>query len=343
MTITGFVPSYTFDSGIGKKIAYLKGLDEGWHYPTFLLYYVRNPGPLLLFDQILIDREATEKAIEYVCRAKKAQDYESRVVKAARPTSPEKQGFQDLLQSSIFKKVNVAEMIDEKDFVRIAQGYHVDMGVIPGVAAEYRCEFKKALGFMKQRYGENYALPDPEHFEAMNINVTQVLLEKLSACPLDDIFRIPLYEAKAIKTTSLATLETKTAYEIIDQARQILYLPTEPVQDIDTFLALHKDPRIQRFRDKVRELSLKRATPRQISKELRDAELQFQKLDIDSFNIVVGFFGLVAGLVALLSGDFVSGTIGTASGLIPIGKELTKVSKAERYDWLEVVEGLCEI
>jgi hypothetical protein len=343
MTTTGFVPSYVLDSGIGKKIAHLKGLDEGWHYPTFLLYYVRNPGPLLLFDEILIDQDAAQKAIEYVCGTESAQDYESQVIKAARPTSSEKQNFEDLLQSNIFKKVNVSEMINEVDFERIAKGYCIDMGVSPGATGEYRREFGKALDFMKQRYGDNYALPDPERFEAMNLNVTQILLEKLSARPLDDIFRIPLYEVKSVATISLATLETRTAYDTIDQARQILYLPTEPIQDIDTFLTLHKDPRIQRFRNKVCELSQTRATPRQISKEILNAELELRKLDIDSFNIVIGFFGLVAGLTVLLVGNFASGTISAASGLLSIGKELTKVSKAERYDWLEVVKGLCEI
>ena len=56
----GFVPSYVLDSGIGQKVAQLKGLESGWNYPTFLLYYVRNPGPLLLFDKIVIDKQAAE-------------------------------------------------------------------------------------------------------------------------------------------------------------------------------------------------------------------------------------------------------------------------------------------
>jgi hypothetical protein len=133
MAITGFVPSYIFDSGIGKKIAHLKGLNEGWHYPTFLLQYVRNPGPLLLFDELLIDRAATEKAVEYVCEAKEGQDYESQTVKATRPTNPEKKAFQDLVHSSIFKKVNVAEMISDEDFQRIAKGLPKDIMRIWGL------------------------------------------------------------------------------------------------------------------------------------------------------------------------------------------------------------------
>ena len=65
MTI-GFVPSYVLESGIGKKLAQLKGLESGWHYPTFLLNYLRNPGPLFLFDKIIIDKQAVEEALEYL-------------------------------------------------------------------------------------------------------------------------------------------------------------------------------------------------------------------------------------------------------------------------------------
>jgi len=281
--ITGFVPSYELDSDIGKKIAKLKGLEEGWHYPTFLLYYIRNPGPLLLFDEIVVDEGAAIKAIEYVSGFRtKLEDYEGRVVDRIRPTESEVQTFQQLIDSKLFRKEKVVKMITDEDFERIRQGYSEDVGI----SRPMPNEFRNGVAVMKNRYGPHYASPDPERFEAMNINVTWVVLEKLSALPLDDILRIQLYEYKAIQTTSLGMEMTKTAYEMINQARQVLYLPTEPLHDIDVFLTLHGDSRVRNFRKKVRDLSQKRATPREISREIYDANLELQKLDIDSYNLV---------------------------------------------------------
>lgn len=333
--ITGFVPSYELDSDIGKKIANLKNLEEGWHYPTFLLYYIRNPGPLLLFDEIVVDEGAARKAIEYVTRPeRKPEDYEGRVIDAIRPTDSEVQAFQDLIESELFRKERVVDMITYADFERIEQGFERDV---------YSRGESDAIAVMKSRYGDDYALPDPERFEAMNINVTNVLLEKLSAVPLDDILRSPLYEYKAIQTTPLRTVATKTAYDIIDQGRQVLHLPSRPLRDIDVFLNLHKDPRVKSFRKKVRSLSQRRATIQEISREIYEANSELLKLDIDGFNIIIGFFGLVAGLTSLLQGNFATGGITTATGSLAIGKELWKIRKMEKYGWLEMVRGLCEI
>ena len=337
--ITGFVPSYVLDSGIGKKIAMLKGLEEGWHYPTFLLQYVRNPGPLLLFDEIVVDEEAARKAIEYVTGLRrKPKDYEGRVIDALRPAKSEVQIFHELIESNLFRKEKVVEMITNSDFARIKQGYDRDSGINESPPSG----FINAVDVMKRRYGPDYALPNPERFEAMNINVTWVLSEKLSAVPLDDILRSPLYEYKAVQATSLGTEMTKTAYEMINQARQVLYLPTKPLHDVDDLFVLHKDPRVRKYREKVRDLSEKRATPREISREIYNANLELQKLDIQTYTLVIGFFNLIAGLLSMQC-DFSTGSLGTATGLMLIGKELRKIWKMKRYGWLEIVQGLCEI
>ena len=331
--ITGFVPSYELDTDIGKKIAQLKGLEKGWFYPTFLLSYIRNPGPLLLFDEILVDEGAARKAIEYASRPeRKPKDYEGRVIDAIRPSHSEVQAFQDLIESKLFRKERVVDMITDADFERIKMGFKRDV---------YSSGELNAIALMKSRYGPNYALPDPERFEAMNINVTWVLSEKLSAIPLDDVLRSPLYEYKA-QSTSLGAETTKTAYEMVEQARQVLFLPTKPILDIDIFLALHKDKRIKNFREKVYDLSNKKATPQEISKEISDANRELQKLDIDNFSLVIGFFTLIGGLISMRF-DFATGSISTATGLTSIGKELRKVWKTKSYDWLELLKGLREI
>lgn len=342
--ITGFVPSYVLDSGIGKKIAKLKGLERGWHYPTFLIYYIRNPGPLLLFDEILVDKEAAGKAIEYVGRKaiERGPEYESRVINEMRPTKLEVEALRQLTESRLFKTENVAEMITEGDFERIKQGYDKDMGI----GGPFPRGFREAVATMQNRYGEYYARPDPERFEAMNINVTWVLLSKLSAVPLDDVLRSPLYEYKAIQTAGVVqtkSLQGKTAYDMINQARQVLFLPTEPMLDIDSFLAVHKDPRVRSFRNKVYELSRRRATPREISREIFEATLELQKLEMDSWNVVIGLVGLAGILTGTLRGDFVTGLFGTATALMSIGKQIRKAMLTKKYGWLDMVKGLCEI
>jgi hypothetical protein len=339
--VTGFVPSYELDSGIGRKIAKLKGLREGWHYPTFLLYYIRNPGPLLLFDEIIVDEGAATKAIEYASRLRrKSEDYEGRVIDALRPTESEVQTLRQLLESNLFRKEKVVEMISDEDFERIKAGYNRDAGV---GKSSFPIELRNAVAIMENAYGSGYALPDPRLFEAMNINVTWVLLEKLSAIPLDDILRSPLYEYKAIQTASFRISITKTAYDIITQARQILYLPTEPVVDVDTFLTLHNDRRVRKFREKVYSLSQLNVTPREISREVFEANLELQKLEMDSYNIVIALLGIVQTLTSMLQGNFATGLIGTASALMAIGKEIRKAMLTERYGWLDIVRGLCEI
>lgn len=346
--VTGFVPSYEFDSGIGKEIARLKGLEEGWHYPTFLLQYIRNPGPLLLFDEILVDAGAAEKAVEYVAeRAMRPRGYERKVVQRMKPTESEAEMLQQLIHSSLFKKENIAKMITTDDFERIRRGYFRDLGIgaSPGRMPD---EFERGVAILKSRYGVSYASPDPARFEAMNLNVTWVLLRKLSAIPLDDILRSPLYEHKAIQSASLAMDEVKTAHALIDQARQVLHLPSRPLLNIDDFLALYKDPRVVSFRREVAALSQARASPRQIARKIDEANLEMHKLEVNSYGLVIGLFGMVGGLIAMLGGlrspfIFATGSVATAGALVRLSQELRKPSMMERHEWLEMIRGLCEI
>lgn len=339
MTI-GFVPSYELDTDTGKKIAKLKGLEYGWHYPTFLLYYIRNPGPLLLFDQIIVDEEAARKAIEYMSNVRQAQSsYESSFIHKMKPTESEIRTFQNLIDSRLFRKERVVDFISEEDFEKIQEGYIKDTGISNSMPVE----FSDGIAIMKKRYGENYATPSPQLFEAMNINVTWVLLRKLSAVPLDDVLRSPLYEYKAAHSVSGEINMARTAYLMIKQARQVLYLPTKPLHDVDAFLSLHGDPRIVSFRHKVQELSEKRASRQQISREIYEANNELRKLDIDSFNLVIAFLGSITALASLYQGNFVTGLVGTATALLEIGKEILKPSRSEKYGWLELTKGMCEI
>lgn len=337
--VTGFVPSYVFNSGIGKKIAKLKGLEEGWHYPTFLVQYLRNPAPLLLFDEIVVDEEAAMEAIKYVSAATmKPKNYESHFVDKARPTKSEVDTLRQLLESSLFKKRTVADMITEDDFERIREGYDTDMWT-----GQRRIEFRDAVAVMEKQYSPDYAKPTPKSFEAMNINVTWVLLEKMSAAPLDDILRSRLYEYKLIQTVNLGMRNVNMAYSLLRRARKIMYLPTEPIQDVDTFLALYKDPRVKSFREKVSALSESKATTQKISQEISKANRELEKLDVDTYGLVVGLLGLAQWMFSFPTGNFATGSVTAVGPLLLLAKEIRKAMRTSRYGWLDVVKGLCEV
>lgn len=341
ITITGFVPGYVLESGIGQKIAQLKELDKGWHYPTFLLYYIRNPGPLCLFDEIIIDAEAASKAIAFL-RGGHGHSYESAFTRKTKPTEKEINSLEALVESRIFKKENIIDLVTESDFKRIEKGYKRDIGIDTAGPTASNRDFQKALSYMVNKYGKNYALPSPTLFEAMNLNVAKVLSEKLGAYPLDDVYRVPLYELKSIETANLTSEDVKKSYDLINLSRRVLYLPSTSIGDVDEFLLLHKDPRVKAFRDKIHALSRMNASQQQISRELYEAELELQKLDPEYLTLAVAFLGLVGGFAEIIHGSFMSGTIGLTSGIIAIGKEWQKAFKTQRYDWLELVKGLSE-
>ena len=63
---TGMIPSYILSGEKGREIAKLKGMEKGWLYPTFLIYFIRKPALLLLFDKIYIDPNAALKAKNFI-------------------------------------------------------------------------------------------------------------------------------------------------------------------------------------------------------------------------------------------------------------------------------------
>jgi len=163
------------------------------------------------------------------------------------------------------------------------------------------------------------------------------LSKKLSAKPLDDVFRMPLYEYKAVNSVK----EVKAALDVIDKARQVLLLPSQPVMDVDAFLELHKDKRVRSFREKVQGLCTDEKQLQKLSREIHDANMKFQELEIDRFNVVMGFVVIIGSYISTkLFGNFVTFVMGTINGLERIGREILKPGKAERYDWLDLINKL---
>jgi hypothetical protein len=342
----GFVPSYVLESGLGRKVAQLKGLRRGWSYPTFLVQYIRNPGPFLLFDKLLIDEEAAERTIEFARHYKtKSTSYENRVIQNVNPTKKEVEVLNDLLKSNLFEKKNIEKMLTVKDYQEIEAGYYLDTGMRYGVnEREYVKRFQQALSVMKEKYGAEYASPSPEKFEAMNLNLINVISKRLSADPLDDICRIPLYEVKSIHSQHLKSKASyDVAFKIVDQARQILYLPSNPIKDPDEFLRLHSDKHVRSFRKKIQELTAQKADRNEMSREIVEAEDKLKELDSTSWTIAIGLLGLPEEAYAILSGNFASGALGAIPIVAGVAKAIADKWNAKKCDWLKVIKGFSQV
>lgn len=336
MKIVGYAPSYVFESGIGKRIAKLKGLERGWQYPTYLFGHIRNPAALLLFDEIVIDKEAAEKTIEYATLSRnKHREYEGRVVERIRPSDSEILMLEHLIGSNLFKKENIEQIIEAGDFNRIKRGYRNDLE---------SNEFQERVDLMRRTYGVNYAQPDPLRFEAMNMNVTWTLLDKLSAKPLDDVMRSPLYEFKISQESSLAISEVKTASELLASARHVLFLPSEPLRDVDRFLGLHKDNKVLSFRKKVSELSKSKASSQEIRREVQTAQLQLEQLKPNRWSIVVAIASVVGTIIEWEGGTFSTQTIiNSFPAALSLAEQIRKHQKRVTFGWLQLLKGLCEV
>jgi hypothetical protein len=113
--VKAIIPGYILDTGVGKRIAALKGLDTGWYYPTYLIQYLRNPGPLFLFDEIIIDEESADRAIEILSSDGSTQKhYENICSNKMRATDDEIEALRSLIDSEIFGKVDVADMLKKR-------------------------------------------------------------------------------------------------------------------------------------------------------------------------------------------------------------------------------------
>jgi hypothetical protein len=197
---------------------------------------------------------------------------------------------------------------------------------------------------MTSQYGDKYANPSPQLFEAMHLNLTKSLSKNLKASPLDDVNRVPLYEYKAIQDIAVSPLNVSKACDLVNSSRQVFYLPSEPIKDLDVFIELHSHPSIKSFREKVNELSNSDATQLEISRELNDAQRELDKLGADYSTLAVSLLGTFGGIAsAFLHADFITGILAGTGTIIAYVKEWRKTIKAQSYEWLEFVKGISEV
>lgn len=313
---TGLIPSYILQGEKGKEIAKLKGMEKGWLYPTTIVNFIQRPAVLLLFDNLIIDQGAAieaEKFLQekilrllnpmdseetYSCYAGSHYEY-SHIEKELSPQDKEQatimavnlEKIQKLLKSEIFINKSTEDELSWEDVGKIKEGFQRD---------HHQPDFADAVHSIEERYGYNYASPNPIDFEAMNINIIEVISKKLGGIPIDDCAKAKLYRYKLI---SLYSKYEKTAEKYIDNLPQIIFgLPNIRINNVDEFLEIHQNPKIQDFRNHIIDIANTSSSEdinRRIKNDLYQANKQLKELKFDSFTFIGSIMGLTGSSVAL--------------------------------------------
>ena len=208
---SALIPGYYLSDSVGQLLASLKGLGRipyVLNLPEFLIEEIKRPRKILLYDSLLIDSDLVD------------------LIKA-RWTIEEEDILRDFMDSSLIKKIDFSEILKNK-MDELRKGFREDCS---------DRNFKKVVAYIKRKWGDNYAIPDPLHFEAMNINVSLILARELKLSLLDAVERIKLYAYKERNISDTLSIP--------------IIFPKYEVDGVDEFLEIHGDPAIRAFRSAI--------------------------------------------------------------------------------------------
>ena len=201
-----------------------------------------------------------------------------------------------------------------------------------------RNEFKQAVKLLVEKYGENYALPDPYRFEAMNINVLWRVLEKLSADPIDDILREKLYQYKIGQFQRIVRIAQKIW----------IYLPKVEetkltLENMDRFLQYHKESSIKNFRRKIESLARKPLTDSELATEIQiemhEASKKWKELGISKY--VISMIQRASSIIpAVVSPNMLSFATATIGSLSAVKYTIDYLRKKKEVKWYNFIRGV---
>lgn len=150
----GLISSYELSSDIGRRVAEIKGLKSGWSAPTVLSRLLAVPGSLVMYEKLYLDQRGLLRLFDA-------------------SSDDEKQRLEDFVLSEnldLFEVIDVADVLTVEDPARVEEAYE-----------DLRSEsaFWPLVEKLEARWG-HYASPSAANFEAMNLPLTAVLLERLS-------------------------------------------------------------------------------------------------------------------------------------------------------------------
>ncbi len=330
----GLIPSYILKGEKGKEISNLKGMENGWLYPTSIINFIQKPAILLLFDKIIIDMDAAKEAEKFL---------QNRIQFLNKDQAKLKQvdliKMQELLQSEIFIQKSTERELTWLDVNKIKEGFEKDFMAY---------DFKKAVSYIENSYGNNYASPNPTSFEAMNINVIENVSKKYGAIPIDDAAKAKLYRYKLISTYSQYE---KTAEKYIDNLPQIIYgLPNIQIRNVEEFIEFHQNKKIKNFREHIKDITESSSDSeinQKAKKNLYKANKQLQELKFDSFSFIGSVMGLSGSSVAMALSTsnpwaFYGSYLAFASSLIGTFNQLENYWEIKKLNWFDFLKGLAE-
>lgn len=306
-------------------------MENGWYYPTYLYNYLYNPAALFLFDKIYIDREAAERVLNLSKWALKNDGIEARIFQNVNIKQEEVESLGNLLDFSLFEKINVESHITEEDYTDIKRNFYNDL---------WSGDFWKGVVKLQERYGPNYATPTPMQFEAMNVNLNIKIAEKLHAKPIDDVLRAPLYNQKFDEIIEKVDISE----ELYNRLYGVLNLPQHSILDIDVFKETYNDKRIIEFRRKIQEIQYSKMNANQISSLIQNENEKLKELNpLNWISILIG--SAVFSVSINLSPSPI--VLSTSSGGIFAAaryawEELKTLDFNEKYKWLILFKGFIE-
>jgi len=319
------ISGYEFSDDLGKKLGKLKNIDEVYMYPLYLLEFIKNPGPLFLYDELVIDKAAADKLLEIIDKIEEGKiwivgEYERRIPEKYLDKS--KLGIlRDLLHTKFVKKYNLKKFITDEDLNLIETSY----------SELYNDErYFQAVSYIENKYGPGYAKPDPYLFEALNVSIMWCLSNRTGFAVLDDIVRAKLYELKVLKEIK----KYQIAFNVLERASTLVFgIPCTEITDVDRFLEIHRDKRIRDFRKKIEKWFEEDCSQEEIYEELKNAFIVESQGIIRSVFSITNILGVVLSIISSPS-SFNPISFIISSVVLPIIYRIYQVRKYRWYDFI---------
>ena len=279
------VSGYEFRDNLGKELGKLKNKDEIYMYPLYLLEFIKNPGPLFLYDELVIDKAVADKLLEIIDKIEKGKIW----IIEKYYDKTKLNILKEPLYTKFVKKYDLEKFITDEDLNLIKTSY----------SELYKDKrYPQAVSYIENKYGPGYAKPDPYLFEALNVSIMWCLSNRTGFAVLDDIVRAKLYELKALKEIK----KHQIAFNVLERASILVFgIPCTEITDVDRFLEIHREKRIRDFRKKIEKWFKEDCSQEEIYEELKNAFIVESQGIIKSVFSITNIFGIVWSIISSLS------------------------------------------
>jgi hypothetical protein len=331
------VRGFYISGNIGRQLAQIKGLnnsDEVWSFPTFFLSMIDNPAPLLLYDEILVDKTVLPLTIEYLeSHIHNDIDFINEYLNQFNKKEIVRRIdlLKHLFNTSLFSEIDLETILNDGDVEEIKAN-------AKNIVSSKSRWFRNEVDELKLNYGPYYATPDPLSFEALNTELFWQVSKKLGQSErditiLDDCKRGNLYRNKI-----RSLIPKETIREFFDRLPVfIIGLPKITLRDIDSFMKFHEDESLNDLRQIVTRIS--REEDEDIRKQLVQSELyeansQLRWLEANEpskINLLGKVLGFAPAAALMIQPSIWVSALGFASSTFSLVSELSQLRKYWEY------------